>query len=109
MSTPAAIPAAAVPDLQTSPWPTFWIASIAVLLVSIDTTVLYAAFGALRQGFPVASPADTAPSSSSRTSSLLVIYCTASSRSCHTGPSGKRYRARLAGKISAPKPGRIGA
>lgn len=58
MSTPAAIPAAAVPGLHTSPWPTFWIASIAVLLVSIDTTVLYAAFGALQQGFPAASPAD---------------------------------------------------
>ncbi|WP_194722154.1 MFS transporter [Noviherbaspirillum malthae] len=40
-----------------SPWPTFWIASISVLLVSIDTTVLYAAFGSLRQAFPADSPA----------------------------------------------------
>jgi EmrB/QacA subfamily drug resistance transporter len=58
MTTQAAIPAVAATDLQASPWPTFWIASIAVLLVSIDTTVLYAAFGTLRQGFPAASPAD---------------------------------------------------
>ena len=56
MSTQAAVTAADLP--QTSPWPTFWIASIAVLLVSIDTTVLYAAFGALRQGFPDGSAAD---------------------------------------------------
>jgi EmrB/QacA subfamily drug resistance transporter len=42
---------------RPSPWPTFWIASISVLLVSIDTTVLYAAFGSLRQAFPADSPA----------------------------------------------------
>ena len=35
-----------------SPWPVFWIASIAVFLVSLDTTMLYAAFGAIRAGFP---------------------------------------------------------
>ena len=58
MSTQAAAPAAAANNIQASPWPTFWIASIAVLLVSIDTTVLYAAFGALRQGFPDGSAAD---------------------------------------------------
>ena len=58
MTIQAALPGAATADLRASPWPTFWIASIAVLLVSIDTTVLYAAFGALRQGFPAASPAD---------------------------------------------------
>ncbi|MBK4737607.1 MFS transporter [Noviherbaspirillum pedocola] len=50
MSTPIA--ATAMPaETRHSPWPTFWIASIAVLLVSIDTTVLYAAFGALRHAF----------------------------------------------------------
>lgn len=50
MSTP--IVATAMPsETRHSPWPTFWIASIAVLLVSIDTTVLYAAFGALRHAF----------------------------------------------------------
>ena len=43
---------------QASPWPVFWIASIAVFLVSLDSTMLYAAFGALREGFPTASAAD---------------------------------------------------
>jgi MFS family permease len=41
-----------------SPWPTFWIACIAVFLVSIDSTVLFAAFGALQAAFPSATPAD---------------------------------------------------
>jgi len=50
----AARPAASL----ASPWPTFWIASVAVFLVSLDTTMLYAAFGALRAGFPQASAAD---------------------------------------------------
>ncbi|TDU28867.1 EmrB/QacA subfamily drug resistance transporter [Panacagrimonas perspica] len=39
-------------------WSVFRIASIAVFLVSLDSTVLFAAFGALRQGFPDASAAD---------------------------------------------------
>ena len=43
---------------EASPWPTFWIASVAVFLVSLDTTMLYAAFGALRAGFLSASAAD---------------------------------------------------
>lgn len=43
---------------HASPWPTFWIASIAVFLVSLDSTVLFAAFGALRQAFPGATAAD---------------------------------------------------
>jgi EmrB/QacA subfamily drug resistance transporter len=43
---------------QPSPWPIFWIASIAVFLVSLDTTMLFAAFGALRGSFSGASPAD---------------------------------------------------
>jgi EmrB/QacA subfamily drug resistance transporter len=43
---------------HASPWPTFWIACIAVFLVSIDSTVLFAAFGALQQAFPGATPAD---------------------------------------------------
>lgn len=43
---------------QTSPWPIFWIASIAVFLVSLDGTVLFAAFGALRQAFPQATAAE---------------------------------------------------
>ncbi|WP_240669495.1 MFS transporter [Achromobacter spanius] len=52
---PAALTAAPV---TASPWPVFWVASIAVFLVSLDATMLYAAFGALRAGFPQASAAD---------------------------------------------------
>jgi EmrB/QacA subfamily drug resistance transporter len=43
---------------RRSPWPVFRIASIAVFLVSIDATVLYAAFPALRRAFPGVTPAD---------------------------------------------------
>lgn len=49
---------AAVAPPARSPWPVFWVASIAVFLVSLDTTMLYAAFSALRAGFPQASAAD---------------------------------------------------
>ena len=42
----------------SSPWPVFWVSSIAVFLVSLDTTMLYAAFDALRAGFPAATAAD---------------------------------------------------
>jgi len=60
MTTPTLAPAAvdAVPRNAASPWPTFWIACIAVFLVSIDSTVLFAAFGALQAAFPAATPAD---------------------------------------------------
>src|SRR3954471_5341311 len=54
----AALPVAAPPVAATSPWPVFWIASVAVFLVSLDTTMLYAAFGAMRAGFPQATAAD---------------------------------------------------
>ena len=50
--------ASAAPSAKTSPWPVFWVASVASFLVSLDATMLYAAFGALRQGFPGASAAD---------------------------------------------------
>jgi EmrB/QacA subfamily drug resistance transporter len=43
---------------QHSHWPVFWIACIAVFLVSLDTTMLFAAFGAIRAGFPGTSAAD---------------------------------------------------
>ncbi|HKW84209.1 MAG TPA: DHA2 family efflux MFS transporter permease subunit, partial [Burkholderiaceae bacterium] len=55
---PVLPPAASIAPAATSPWPTFWIASVAVFLVSLDTTMLYAAFGALRAGFAQASAAD---------------------------------------------------
>ncbi|MEO8923051.1 MAG: DHA2 family efflux MFS transporter permease subunit [Caldimonas sp.] len=60
-----AAPVAAVPPasnatapVANAPWLIFAVASIAVLLVSIDSTVLYAAFGALRTAFPEARAAD---------------------------------------------------
>ena len=42
---------------QTSPWLAFGVACSAVFLVSLDTTMLFAAFDALRQGFPNSSVA----------------------------------------------------
>jgi len=47
-----------VDEGRASPWPVFWIASVAVFLVSLDTTMLFAAFGAVRAGFPGTSAAD---------------------------------------------------
>ena len=58
LSTSFTIPAPPIrEEARGSPWPIFWIASIAVFLVSLDTTVLFAAFTALRDGFPGATPA----------------------------------------------------
>ncbi|MES1161684.1 MAG: MFS transporter, partial [Rhizobacter sp.] len=45
-------------EARASPWPVFWVASIAVFLVSLDTTMLFAAFRAVRAGFPGTSAAD---------------------------------------------------
>ncbi len=42
----------------TSPWPVFFTACVAVFLVSVDATVLFAAFAALRQSFAGTSAAD---------------------------------------------------
>lgn len=53
MPLEAHAPAAA----QASPWPAFWIASSAVFLVSLDSTMLFAAFDALRQSFTGSSTA----------------------------------------------------
>lgn len=55
-TAPATVIVAARP--HSSPWPVFWIASIAVFLVSLDTTMLFAAFRAIRAGFPGTSAAD---------------------------------------------------
>lgn len=41
-----------------SAWAQFWIASVAVFLVSVDGTILFAAFGALRASFSEVSAAD---------------------------------------------------
>jgi EmrB/QacA subfamily drug resistance transporter len=58
--TLATLPAAAVEAhaRNASPWPVFWVASVAAFLVSLDSTMLYSAFGALRAGFPEATAAD---------------------------------------------------
>ncbi|RQR87972.1 MFS transporter [Burkholderia sp. Bp9012] len=56
MNGPSVSAAQAQPS-SISPWPVFWIASVAVFLVSIDVTVLYAAFPALRRAFPDADSA----------------------------------------------------
>lgn len=57
-ATPTLSAAATASTPASSPWPVFWVASVAVFLVSLDTTMLYAAFGALQAGFPGASAAD---------------------------------------------------
>ena len=44
--------------MPSSPWPVFWVASIAAFLVSLDTTMLFAAFDPLRRAFPDATTAD---------------------------------------------------
>jgi EmrB/QacA subfamily drug resistance transporter len=46
------------PKRPSTPWSVFAVASAAVFLVSIDTTVLFAAFGSLRAGFPDSTTAD---------------------------------------------------
>ena len=57
MSTTLA-PADAPADAPRSPWPVFWIASMATFLVSLDTTMLFAAFDPLRHAFASATAAD---------------------------------------------------
>jgi len=58
-ATLPAAPAVTQPSVRpASPWPVFWVASVATFLVSLDTTMLYSAFGALRAGFPAASAAE---------------------------------------------------
>jgi len=57
--TPVGPPAAESAAVTTaSPWPVFWVASVAVFLVSMDGTMLFAAFPALRRAFAGASAAD---------------------------------------------------
>jgi hypothetical protein len=47
-----------MPSGTASPWPVFWVVSVEVFLVSMDGTMLFAAFSALRAGFPQATAAD---------------------------------------------------
>lgn len=60
MATDTAAPALVPPGeaRAASPWPTFWIASSAVFLVSLDGTMLFAAFDALRHSFAGSSAAE---------------------------------------------------
>lgn len=51
-------PTAGAPAAAASPWAVFFIACSAVFLVAIDSTVLFAAFDALRAGFPGSKAAD---------------------------------------------------
>ena len=55
---PLAPPNGASAPVANAPWLIFAVASVAVFLVSIDSTVLYAAFGSLRAAFPEARAAD---------------------------------------------------
>ena len=55
--TTTALPAAGTEARHAPAWPIFRVASVAAFLVSLDATMLYAAFGALRAGFPEASAA----------------------------------------------------
>ena len=64
-STPTDVPPAPGKNASTSvatstpsPWPVFWVAAIAVFLVAMDGTMLFAAFSTLRAGFTDATPAD---------------------------------------------------
>ena len=56
----------------SSPWPVFWVASIATFLVSLDTTMLFAAFDPLRHAFADASAADL----SWVLNAVTVVYAT---------------------------------
>ena len=59
MSTDAkAVLSAAATPAAGQPWRVFFVSSIAVFLVSMDGTLLYAAFGAVRAGFPGSTAAD---------------------------------------------------
>ena len=51
-------PAVAADRTDASRWPVFWIASVAVFLVSMDSTMLFAAFRTIQAGFPGTSAAD---------------------------------------------------
>jgi len=58
MPPATALPAAADQPARATPWPVFRVASVAVFLVSLDSTMLFVAFAALRDAFPAASAAD---------------------------------------------------
>lgn len=55
---PVEITSTAIEPIQLNPWRLFAIASIAIFMVSLDTTVLYAGFSNILDSFPEASAAD---------------------------------------------------
>jgi len=57
-STSASLAGAEAVSESASPWPVFFTVCVAAFLVSIDATVLYAAFPALRKSFSSVSSAD---------------------------------------------------
>ncbi len=52
------VTALAATRTDASPWPVFWVASIAVFLFSMDSTMLFAAFRTIQADFPGTSAAD---------------------------------------------------
>lgn len=58
MSAPLASSVSVASPPAASPWTAFWIASCAAFLVSLDTTMLFAAFDALRDSFAGTSAAE---------------------------------------------------
>lgn len=57
-SNPRQAPPLDVGKHEATPWPVFWVASIAVFLVSMDSTMLFAAFRAIQADFADTSAAD---------------------------------------------------
>lgn len=55
---PSVLTSAAGSPARVSPWMIFLVSSVATFLVSLDSTMLYSAFGPLRAAFPGASAAD---------------------------------------------------
>lgn len=58
MSAPKAVMPGVPSSTAPTPWGVFLVSSIAVFLVSMDGTLLYAAFGAVRAGFPGSTAAE---------------------------------------------------
>ncbi|MFP3588713.1 DHA2 family efflux MFS transporter permease subunit [Paraburkholderia sp. SIMBA_055] len=57
MSSSSPLPPHAKDNALPAAWPIFWIASGAVFLVSLDTTMLYSVFQSIRSSFTYATPA----------------------------------------------------
>jgi len=89
-ASPACVTETTAPAL---PWPTFRSASIAVFLVSMDSAVLFAALGSLRQAFPAA----TAASLSWVLDAYTVVYAAMLIPTCGLADKHERKRLFLVG------------